>query len=100
MKIRIFEDLDKIVCWDDDIDQFVIYTIVERNDDSYIIDEYCDYYENCNVSRYLLANSVVSEYDLPYHCETKSNNEVTSVFYEAAFDFLENNYNKQLWIDY
>ena len=99
MEVRLLENLNKIICWDNDVDQFVVYTIVDIKDDCYIIDQYCDYYENCNLNRYLL-NPVIGEYDLPYHCETKANNETTSVFYEAAFDFLEKNYNKQLWIDY
>lgn len=100
MRVCINTKLNRILCYDADMDQLVVYQIVDNRDDCIIIDEYCDYFENCSIFYWANVSRITSEQDLPFYCQSKSNSEVTSKFYDEAFKQTQKQLNKNLWIDY
>lgn len=101
MKICVVTQLDRILCFDEDRDQLVIYRIIDVNDERYLIDEYCDYFENYGTPYWVnCPTEDLTDLDLPYYFETKSNCEVTSEYYNEAFEYIKRQTGKDLWIDY
>ena len=101
MRIRYLPNINKLICYDPDSEIFVCYNIVHQDEKRIEIDQYCDYFENYGRQYWGQGDcDNLTEYDLPYYIETKANNETTSAFYNACFDFVKQSLNKELWIDY
>lgn len=100
--MRIRTDMKQIVMYGDDEQQMVVYHVTKSlTNQTILIDEYCEFYQFRSIDDIFAKpdGELISDDELPWCCETKSNDMTTSKFFNALSDYLSKD-RHELLIDY